>query len=433
MGCSGSSCRIYFVFALPPLMSYRSRVIEATLEAQLRRNGAVLVTGPKAVGKTTTARLLCASEVRLDRDRAARTAAEVDPALILEGKRPRLIDEYQLVEGVYEAVRGRIDDEGGKGMYILTGSASPADHIRLHSGARRIAQTSMGTMSLFELGHANGAVSVGALLEGTEPPNAAERATVTEVADWICQGGWPDNIGLSVEDAIEANRDYIDVLVNVDVERVEGVRRDPDALRRLLRSYGRNVASDASLRTIARLSDDPIPESSLKNYLGALRRLFLIADQEPWSVRLRSRSRLVGTPKRHLADPSLAVAALGATPDRLLSDEIEWMGFLFESLVVRDLRVYATPSRAQVWYYRDNTGLEADAIIERDNGRWIAVEVKLGARWVDSAARALLALRDRVSVEAAERCMALLVVIPDSPTYTREDGVVVTSPAVLGP
>jgi uncharacterized protein len=211
----------------------------------------------------------------------------------------------------------------------------------------------------------------------------------------------------------EANRDYIDVLVNVDVERVEGVRRDPDALRRLLRSYGRNVASDASLRTIARLSDDPIPESSLKNYLGALRRLFLIADQEPWSVRLRSRSRLVGTPKRHLADPSLAVAALGATPDRLLSDEIEWMGFLFESLVVRDLRVYATPSRAQVRYYRDNTGLEADAIIERDDGRWIAVEVKLGARWVDSAAQALLALRDRVSVEAAERCMALLVVIPD--------------------
>lgn len=342
-------------------MSYRLRVIEATLEAQLRRNGAVLVTGPKAVGKTTTARRLCASEVRLERDRAARTAAEVDPALILEGARPRLIDEYQLVEGIYEAVRGRVDDEGGKGLYILTGSASPADHIRLHSGARRIAQTSMGTLSLFELGLANGAVSVGALLEGAAAPNATERATVAHVAHWICQGGWPDNIGLSVEDAIEANRDYIDVLVNVDVERVEGVRRDPDALRRLLRSYGRNVASDASLRTIARLSDDPIPESSLKNYLGALRRLFLIADQEPWSVRLRSRSRLVGTPKRHLADPSLAVAALGATPDRLLSDEIEWMGFLFESLVVRDLRVYATPSRARVRYYRDNTGLEADA------------------------------------------------------------------------
>lgn len=414
-------------------MSYRPRVIQPVLEAQLRRNGAVLVIGPKAVGKTTTARVLCASEVRLDRDRAARTAAAADPALILEGERPRLIDEYQLVDGIFEAVRGRVDDEGGKGMFILTGSANPADHVRLHSGARRVAQTSMGTMSLFELGHATGAVSVRALLAGEGAPRAAERTTVSEVADWICQGGWPDNIGLSVEDAIESNRDYIDVLVNVDVERVEGVRRDPDALRRLLRSYGRNVASDASLRTIARLSDEPIPDSSLKNYLAALRHLFLIADQEPWSVRLRSRSRLVGTPKRHLADPSLAVAALGAIPARLLSDEIEWMGFLFESLVVRDLRVYATPSRAQVRYYRDNTGLEVDAIVEHDDGRWIGVEVKLGARWVDSGAEALLSLRDRVSAEAADRCAALLVVTPDSPTYTRDDGVIVASPVVLGP
>lgn len=412
---------------------YRPRVIESVLEAQLRRNGAVLVTGPKAVGKTTTARALCASEVRLDRDRAARTAAAVDPALILEGERPRLIDEYQLVDGVFEAVRGCVDDERGKGMFILTGSATPPDHVRLHSGARRIAQTSMGTMSLFELGHATGAVSIRALLEGEGAPRAADRTTVTEVSDWICRGGWPDNIGLSVQDALESNRDYIDVLVHVDVERVEGVRRDPDALRRLLRSYGRNVATDASLRAIARLSDEPIPDSSLKNYLAALRRLFLIADQEPWSVRLRSRSRLVGTPKRHLADPSLAVAALGATPARLLSDEIEWLGFLFESLVVRDLRVYATPSRAHVRYYRDNTGLEADAIVERDDGRWIGLEVKLGTRWVDSAAQALLSLRDRVSAEAADRCAALLVVTPDSPTYTRDDGVIVTSPVVLGP
>lgn len=223
------------------------------------------------------------------------------------------------------------------------------------------------------------------------------------------------------------------MLVNVDVERAEGVRRDPDALRRLLRSYGRNVASDASLRTIARLSDEPIPDSSLKNYLAALRRLFLIADQEPWSVRLRSRSRLVGTPKRHLADPSLAVAALGATPARLLSDEIEWMGFLFESLVVRDLRVYATPSRAQVRYYGDNTGLEVDAVVERDDGCWMGVEVKLGTRWVDAGAEALLSLRDRVTAEAADRCAALLVVTPDSPTYTRDDGVIVASPVVLGP
>lgn len=181
------------------------------------------------------------------------------------------------------------------------------------------------------------------------------------------------------------------------------------------------------------MSAEPIPESSLKNYLAALRRLFLIEDQEPWSVKLRSRSRLVGTPKRHLTDPSLAVAALGATPERLLSDEIEWMGFLFESLMFRDLRVYAAPSRAQVRYYRDNTGLEADAIVERDDGRWVGIEVKLGSRWIDQAAVSLLTLRDRVVTDAADRCGALVVVVPESPTYIRDDGVIVTSPAVLGP
>ncbi|MEX2527069.1 MAG: DUF4143 domain-containing protein [Gemmatimonadota bacterium] len=414
-------------------MTYRPRVLEPLVEAQLRRNGAVLITGPKAVGKTTTARTLCASEVRLDRDRAARTAAAADPALVLQGERPRLIDEFQLVEGLFEAVRGQIDDEGGKGMFILTGSATPADHVRLHSGARRVAHAPMGTMSLFELGHSIGALSVTELLDGKASHGTGDRASVTTVADWICVGGWPDNLGLSVSDAIESNRDYLDVLVKVDVEQVEGVRRDPDALRRLIRSYARNIATDASLKAIGRMSADPIPYSSLKNYLAALRRLFLIEDQEPWSVKLRSRSRLVGTPKRHLADPSLAVAALGATPKRLLSDEIEWMGFLFESLMVRDLRVYSTPSRAQVRYYRDNTGLEADAIIERDDGRWIAFEIKLGGRWIDQGAANLLEIRNRVDPEAAERCAGLVVVTPESPTYIRDDGVIVTSPVVLGP
>lgn len=414
---------------MPPIR----RIMEDSIRAQLRRNGGVLITGPKAVGKTTTARTLSASEVRLDRDHAARIAAAVDPSLILDGDEPRLIDEYQLVEGVYEAVRGRIDDESRKGMFLLTGSAQPPDHVRLHSGARRLAHTSMRTMSLLELGQSSGALSLNRLMDGDAAPALADRVPPAQVADWLCIGGWPDNIGLSVEDAIEANQDYLDVLVNVDIERVEGVRRDPDALRRLLRSYGRNVATGASLRAIGRFSDDPVPYSSLKNYIGALQRLFLLEDQEAWSVKLRSRARLTATPKRHLADPSLAVAALGATPRRLLGDEIEWMGFLFESLVVRDLRIYAGAHRAQVRTYRDNTGVEVDAVVERSDGRWVAVEVKLGSRWVDHGAANLLALHAKVAPEAALRCGARVVVTPNSPTYTRDDGVVVTSPVALGP
>ena len=411
----------------------RKRVIEDQLQGRLRTHGAVLVTGPKAVGKTTTARRFAASEVRLDQDPAALTAAQTDPRLVLDGENPRLIDEYQLAAGMWNAVRGRVDDLSAKGLFLLTGSSTPEDEQAIHTGARRIAPVSMRTMTLFERGLSSGAISVGELLDGGSPEGESHGLGIAEAIDALAIGGWPDNLDLSPADALDANADYIDVIVNVDVRRVDGVKRDPDGVRRLLASYARNVATDASLRTIGRTAEEALSEATLRDYLRTLGRLFLIEDQPSWKPKLRSRVRLAATPKRHLADPSLAVAALGATSERLLGPEIELAGFLFESQVIHDLRVYSQPHRGSVRFYRDNKGLEIDAIVETAAGRWIAVEVKLGHNRVDEGVHNLLAMREKLSPEASAECGALLVVVADSPTYRRPDGVIVTSVASLGP
>jgi uncharacterized protein len=415
-------------------MEKRARTVEQLVTARLRTHGGVLIEGPKAAGKTTTAREFAASEVRLDQDRAALTAARTDPRLVLDGDHPRLIDEYQLAEGMWAAVRGRVDDVGRKGMYLLTGSATPEDDPQDHTGVGRIAPVTMRTMTFHERSLSSGAVSVGSLLDGDVPDGtSADRMAVAEVVEAIAVGGWPGNLSLDASDALDANVAYLDMIVRADVRRVDGVDRDPDRVRGLLASYARNTAQDAGLRTIGRSSEQPVSEATLHDYRRALQRLFIVEDQNSWKPNLRSRVRLAATPKRHLADPSLAVAALGATPDRLLGPEIELAGFLFESQVIHDLRVYAQLHRAQVRFYRDNKGLEVDAIVEAADGRWIAVEAKLGHSAVDDAARNLISMRGKLSDTARAACGGLVVIVADSPTYVRDDGVLVTSIAALGP
>jgi len=290
----------------------------------------------------------------------------------------------------------------------------------------------MRTMTLLERGLSTGAVSLGALLAGSPIQVQAHDFDVTAAIEALAVGGWPDNLSLGVDDALDANADYLDVIVHADVNRVDGVSREPDRVRRLLASYARNVATAASLRTIGRMDESP-SEATLRDYLNVLARLFLVEDQPSWKPALRSRVRLAATPKRHLADPSLAVAALGTTPGRLLGDEIELAGFLFESQVIHDLRVYAQPHRGEVRFYRDNKGLEIDAIVEATDGRWTGIEIKLGHHRVDEAAHNLLALKKKLSPQGAAACGALVVVVADSPTYARPDGVLVTSIASLGP
>lgn len=415
------------------------RTVTPAILDRLRRSGAVLIEGPKASGKTSLARTLTNSEVMLDRNIAMRTAAAIDPTLVLDGAPPRLIDEYQIVAGLWDAVRGRIDDTGAKGQFILTGSATPDDSDtstgRSHTGAGRIVTVRLRTLTLNELAPSPAPVSLADLLSGIHPEAGDHgRIIVPDLATRICRGGLLVTIGLSDDDAMAANTDYLDILAEVDIARVDGIARDPDLVTRFIRSWARNTATDAALTTMARLgSDHTLTDATVQSYVRALRRLFLIEDQPAWKPGLRSRVRLATTPKRHLGDPGLAAAALGTDPDQLLGPEIETLGFLFESQVVHDLRVHADLHRANVAFYRDNKGLETDAVVVDHNGRWVAFEVKLGPAAIDAAAATLLNLHAKVDDVVRERCGALVVISTDTPTYRRDDGVLVTSAAAVGP
>ncbi len=383
---------------------YRTRVVEAEVDRALSRVGAVLIDGARACGKTWTARRFARSEARLD-DPATLLLAENAPDAVLAGRVPRLLDEWQHAPALWNRVRRECDDRVGAGQFILTGSALPTDDITRHSGMGRIGRVRMRPMSLYESGHSSGEISVGALFAGeTEAAMPRADADLTAVASWLCMGGWPANLGATVDDAARTLGDYINEAVRVEVFEAVGVRHQPEALMRLMRSIARSVAGEAQITRLAADTgrETPMTRGTASAYLDALQRIFVVEPQPAWSVELRSRATLRNAPKLHFVDPSLAVSALGASPRRLLGDP-ETFGLLFESLVVRDLRVYSGAQRCEVYHYRDNVGLEADAVIERPDGAWVAVEVKLSAsqRAVDAAARSLLRLRDKVASRRA--------------------------------
>jgi predicted AAA+ superfamily ATPase len=393
----------------------------------------VLIEGPRACGKTSTAGQVAASEVRLDVDSTARAAAALDPNLVLEGPTPRLIDEWQLEPAIWNHVRRMVDDRGTPGQFILTGSSVPADDATRHVGAGRIVRLRMRPMTLAETGHSTGTVSLAALLAGEQVRAADTGLTVRDIADRIAVGGWPGHLGLGVAEAQRLLRGYLDEVARVDLRRVDGVRRDPQVVGRLLRALARNAATPASARLLLADVNGPdgtMKEETLAAYLDALSRLMITEDLPAWSPRLRSRTRLRAAAMRHLVDPSLAVAAMRATPERLLRD-LEWLGFLFENLVVRDLRVYAQALDAQVFHYRDESGLEADAIIELPDGRWAAFEVELGQAEIERAAAQLRKLRDRIDSEAMGTSTALAVVTGTGYSYARDDGVAVIAVGAL--
>ena len=415
--------------------NYRPRVADRELAERLASAGAVLLDGARACGKTETARRAAASEVLLDVDQAAQEALAVDPGLVLQGETPRLIDEWQLAPVLWNHVRRAVDERRASGQFILTGSAVPPDDATRHTGAGRISRLRLRPMSLSELGYSNGEISLAALLDGNAKAGTTAHLSTERLAELLCVGGWPGHLRLSAQAAMLANRDYLEDVCRADLERVDGVRRDPERVRRFLRSLGRNVATCASVATITRDAngpDDHLTPPTAVGYLAALERLMVVEDQPPWAPRLRSRSRLRAAPKRHFVDPSLAVAALGAGPERLLKD-FEWFGFLFESMVVRDLRVYAQAAGAAVYHYRDNTDLEVDAIVEGAPGRWAALEIKLGMGRVEEAAANLLRFAERVDTTAVGEPAALGVIVGSGYGYRREDGVWVIPCGALGP
>lgn len=416
-------------------MEYQERIVDRELAARLTSAGAVVVEGPRACGKTATARQLTASEVLLDVDAGARQAIAVDPALVLDGSTPRLIDEWQLEPVIWNHIRRAVDDRARPGQFILTGSAIPVDDITRHTGAGRISRLRMRPMTLFETGHTNAAISLARLFDRDPARSGDPGLSVADLAVRIATGGWPGFRGYTGEQSLRAVRDYLDEIRLADVSRVDGSRRDPDKVGRLLRSLARNVATYAAATTLAADAggtDGALDDDTVREYLSALERLMIVEDQPAWAPHLRSKSRLRSAPKRHFVDPSLAVAALGVTPERLLRD-LNLLGFLFESLVVRDLRVYAQAMGASVLQYRDNTGLEVDAIVEAADGRWAALEIKLGLGQVDDAAARLLTFAKRVDTARCGTPSVLGVIVGTGYGYVRDDEISVIPIGSLGP
>lgn len=420
-----------------PAPTYRPRVIDAVLAKRLASAGAVVLEGPKACGKTFTAEQTARSRVYLDTDLAALAGIRIDPALVLTGEAPQLVDEWQ-VEGtlVWNHVRREVDRRQSPGQFILTGSALPADDVVRHSGAGRFARLTMRPMTLVESGESNGVMSLAGLMAGERPAGRASALTVPDLIDATVRGGWPRNLRLTVQQAARANADYLANAAEVDIPRVDGTFRDPSRISRFLQALARNTAMEHKLaRLVAETDADaegPLARTTGSDYQRALQRLMILETQPAWAPHLRSRTRLREAARTHFVDPSLAAAALGAGPDRWLAD-LNAYGLLFESLVIRDLRVYGDALDATVYHYRDATQLEIDAIVQTRAGTWGAFEVKLGASLVDEAAAHLLALAKKVDV-GTTGAPAVLGVITATPFgYTRPDGVVVIPIGALGP
>lgn len=416
-------------------MRYAARVVDEELRRRLGAAGAVVIEGPKACGKTETARQQAASSVLLDIDASARQAFAVAPTLVLDGPAPRLIDEWQVEPQVWNHIRRSIDDRGRAGQFILTGSSVPEDDVNRHTGAGRFSFLRMRPMTLFETGHTNGAVSLKALLAGEPPSSPDPGLTVAHLAERITVGGWPIQLGRGVREAAQGARDYLEQIRQIDVGRVAGSRRDPAKVGQLLRSLARNVATEVSTTVLAADAggpDGPVDRHTVTGYLNVLDRLMVIEDQPAWAPHMRSRATLRSSPKRHFVDPSLAVAAMAAGPERLLHD-LNLLGLLFESLVVRDLRVLSQPLDGHVLHYRDNYGLEVDAIVQLADGRWAAFEIKLGAGLVDEGAVSLRRFVDAVDIARCGEPACLAVISGTGFGYVRDDGIAVVPIGALAP
>ncbi len=418
------------------MSDYLPRIVDEELQRGLRTSGAVYVRGPRACGKTATSQRACSSEIRLDESTPETFAALTDPRLALAGATPRLIDEWQAIPEIWNAVRHAIDDRKSRGQFILTGSATPELESRRHSGAGRIRALTMRTMSLMERfdDTQSEAASLSKLFDGTLQPNSGTDASVEDYAQWMTSGGWPGLQDLDVTDASDEVASYLAMMSEHDYPLIGGSRRDPRRFYAFLEAYAGVIAQPASFKAIGRrmgeITGTTPAEALVPQLHDFASRLFLIEDQPAWSTKLRSRTTLIQTPKRHLADVSLALSLLRASPKRLLSD-LETLGIIFESLAVHDLRVYAQALRSRgVYHLRDVKGrLEIDAIVENADGDWIGCEMKLSHHGVDKAAKQLLHVAAHIESPPA----ALVVIIPTGPVVQRPDGVWVIPLASLCP
>lgn len=411
---------------------YRPRLIDNIIDSYLKAFGAVCVEGPKWCGKTWTSSYHCKSEIMLgnpDGNFQNRQLAQMSPSLVLEGETPRLIDEWQEVPQLWDAVRYKVDQSGNKGQFILTGSATPNHKGILHSGAGRIAKLRMRPMSLFESGNSSGDISLKDICEGRIEPKILGEVDLRKLIDFIIRGGWPANQETTLKQAAYLPIQYIRAVLDDDVYRIDNVKRDKHKMELLLRSLARNEATTVTNKKlkndIKEIDDEDIDVETVSAYLDVFQRLFLTDNQKPFEAKLRSSIRIKQAEKRHLSDPSLAAALLNATPEMLLND-LNTLGFLFEALCERDLKIYAESFDADLYHYQDYNNNEMDAVIAMPNGKWCGFEIKLGANQIDMAAENLIKIKNEIKANGGIAPDSLCVICGlSNAAYQRPDGVFV--------
>ena len=429
------------------MMQYYPRIIDNELDKRLKAIGATLIVGPKWCGKTTSGKQQAKSVLEMqdpDLQAGYLKMADTKPSLLLQGKKPRLIDEWQLAPVLWDAVRVYVDRSGETGLFILTGSVVVDDAMVKHTGTGRISRLEMGTMSLYESNESSGQVSLSKLFE--HPADAVDGGTgklgVEELMFAASRGGWPSALKARGDEAkLFVAEDYVQNIAEVDISRIDNVERNPLLARALLKSYARNISTLATKTSIRKnvLSIREVSMPTVESYLGALRKLFVVSDIDAWCPAIRSASDIRATPKRGFCDPSIAVAALGVKPDYFLTD-FKTFGFVFESLVVRDLKVYSMALGGKLSYYRDRYGLEADAVLHLQDGRYALIEIKLGSAEIEQGALHLLEIRQLVRKynETEKQCPLrepdlLMVITGGEMSYTRADGVHVVPISALKP
>lgn len=423
------------------MKNYLPRITDKLLDERLKAKGAILIEGPKWCGKTTSAKEFAKSFIAMDepdKTKQYKQMAELNPSALLEGETPRLVDEWQLAPNLWNAVRYEVDKRDDFGQFILIGSAVPAEFdASMHSGTGRISRLYMRTMSLYESKDSDGAVSLSNLFDDKEI-SCANHKTLDDIAFLICRGGWPISIKLEGKASLFQAIDYFDSVVKNDISRVDSVKRDVEKAKSLLRSYARHVGSQAPLETIRKdmLANqaDTFDQVTLYSYIDALKKIFVIEDAPAWNPNIRSKTAIRSTDTRYFIDPSIATAALGIGPKDLTQD-LNTMGFLFENLAVRDLRIYSELLDGSVYHYRDKSGLECDAVIHLINGSYGLVEIKLGGdKLIEEGAQTLKTLSDLIDTNSMKKPSFMMVLCAQAPfAYKRNDGVYVVPITSLRP
>lgn len=416
------------------MVEYKARIIDSILQRKLAGRGAVLIKGPKWCGKTTTAEQAAKSVLYMsdpENEKQNLALVDINPKLLLHGDTPRLIDEWQIAPRLWDAVRYEVDHRDEEGQFILTGSTVPpnSDEIK-HTGTGRFAWLLMRPMSLFESGESNGSVSLADLFAGSQDIMGINDLDINKLAFLVCRGGWPRASFLADEIALDQAYDYYDAIVKADISRVDGVRRDAERVKRLMRSYARNQGaqiSNEALKADMEVNDtSTLDTNTVVSYINALKKIFVIEEMPAWNPNLRSKTAVRRADTRYFIDPSIAVAALGVGPNDVLND-LSTFGLLFETMCVRDLRVFADAMNGCVYHYRDKTGLECDAVIHLRNGAYGLIEIKLGGDdAIEYGAQTLKKLRDKIDTDKMQAPAFLMVLNGTGKyAYQRDDGVYV--------